>query len=77
MEGKWILLFVRDTNIFARANIEYVEFWLMYPFITSENGKIDDGSGEPKNNTTGGKLVFHLGSLSEDLMRDVRWLIPA
>ena len=61
---------IRTEVDFDKANIEYVEFWLMDPFITSENGKIDDGGGEPKNNTTGGKLVFHLGSLSEDLMRD-------
>lgn len=61
---------IRTEVDFDKANIEYLEFWLMDPFITSANGKIDDGRGEPQSNTTGGKLVFHVGSLSEDLMRD-------
>ncbi|MCK4822112.1 cell surface protein SprA, partial [bacterium] len=29
-----------------------------------------DGIHQPKANTTGGKLIFHLGSISEDLMKD-------
>jgi len=55
---------------FDKANIEYVEFWLMDPFINNENGRIDDGRGNNVPNTTGGQLVFQLGSISEDVMRD-------
>ncbi|NJN41947.1 MAG: cell surface protein SprA [Flammeovirgaceae bacterium] len=55
---------------FDKANIEYVEFWLMDPFINTANGQIDDGVNPPKSNTTGGKLVLQLGSISEDVMRD-------
>lgn len=61
---------IRTEVDFDKANIEYVEFWLLDPFITTENGKIDDGFNTPTNNTTGGKLVFQLGSISEDVMRD-------
>ena len=61
---------VRSEVDFDKANIEYVEFWLMDPFINNANGVIDDGKNEPRSNTTGGKLIFHLGSISEDLMRD-------
>ncbi len=55
---------------FDKNNIEYIEFWMMDPFINSQNGVIDDGRGNPVPNTTGGKLVFNLGSISEDLMKD-------
>ncbi|HAC24519.1 MAG TPA: cell surface protein SprA, partial [Cytophagales bacterium] len=61
---------IRTEVDFDKANIEYVEFWLMDPFITGENGKVNDGRGNNANNTTGGKLTLHLGSISEDLMRD-------
>lgn len=60
---------IRTEVDFDKANVEYIEFWLMNPFIKGENGKIMDGKFND-NNDTGGQLVFHLGSLSEDLMRD-------
>lgn len=63
---------IRTEVDFDKANIEYLEFWLMDPFINSANGRIDAGDGNPQSNTSGGKLVFHLGSISEDLTRDGR-----
>jgi cell surface protein SprA len=52
---------IRTEVDFVKANIEYIEFWMMDPFITySENGKIIDGKFDDWN-TTGGKLIFHLG----------------
>lgn len=56
---------------FDRNNIEYIEFWLMDPFLTGENGKVLDGEFN-ENNTTGGKLVFNLGDVSEDAIVDSR-----
>ncbi|WP_139000968.1 cell surface protein SprA [Hyunsoonleella aestuarii] len=44
-----------------QANVEYIEFWLQDPF--QEN---------PTN--PGGKLVFNLGNVSEDVVRDGRKL---
>jgi len=47
-----------DINDFEAANVEYIEFWLMDPFVneTSE----------------GGNLYFNLGNISEDVLKDSR-----
>lgn len=63
-----------DTD-FDNANVEYLEFWMMDPFITSANNRynvIDDQSGlrDPKPNTTGGVLYLNLGNISEDVIKD-------
>ena len=56
---------------FDKTNIEYIEFWLLDPFIGGENGVVQDGRVN-RNNTTGGKLVFNLGNVSEDITPDSR-----
>ncbi len=56
---------------FDRTNIEYIEFWLLDPFIQGPNGRVIDGIFN-ENNTTGGKLRFNLGEISEDVIRDGR-----
>ncbi len=58
-----------DTD-FDNANIEYLEFWMLDPFITTPKGKVDDSENPAANNTTGGRLVINLGNVSEDLLRD-------
>ena len=60
---------ISNETDFDRTNIQYIEFWLMDPFIEGENGKVLDGIFN-RNNTTGGKLVINLGNVSEDLMKD-------
>ncbi|MCX8491603.1 MAG: cell surface protein SprA, partial [Cyclobacteriaceae bacterium] len=60
---------IRNEVDFDKANVEYVEFWLMDPFNTSANGNIDSGDGNPRPNRTGGKMVLQLGSISEDVTR--------
>lgn len=57
-----------DTD-FDNANYQYLEFWLMNPFLTGDNGKVIDGRSNT-NNTTGGKVYFNLGSVSEDVLKD-------
>ncbi|MFD3003385.1 cell surface protein SprA [Pontibacter toksunensis] len=57
-----------DTD-FDNANIEYVEFWLMDPFITGPNGR-KDAEGNEITSNEGGELVLNLGSISEDILRD-------
>jgi len=47
------------TTNFEQSNIEFIEFWLMDPFIYPEN-----------NGNQGGKLIFHLGNISEDVIKD-------
>lgn len=51
-----------DTNDFEAANIEYVEFWLLDPFIYSRQA--GDAS------LYGGDLYINLGEVSEDVLRD-------
>ena len=51
-----------DTNDFEQANVEYIEFWLMDPFIYTNN--MDDGG------SYGGDLYINLGEVSEDILRD-------
>ncbi|MBC6606185.1 cell surface protein SprA [Hymenobacter sp. BT188] len=60
-----------DTD-FDNANVEYLEFWLMDPFIAGPNGQINDSENAPQNNTTGGDLYLNLGSVSEDVLKDGR-----
>ncbi|WP_026450813.1 cell surface protein SprA [Aequorivita capsosiphonis] len=50
-----------STTDFEKSNVEYIEFWVMDPFIYDEN------SGNP-----GGKVNFNLGSISEDILKDGR-----
>jgi cell surface protein SprA len=56
-----------ETTDFEANNIEYIEFWLLDPFMDPD----DDGPLEPYN-TKGGKLVFNLGDISEDILKDGR-----
>ncbi len=47
------------TSDFEASNIEFIEFWIMDPFVEDENHQ-------------GGDLYFHLGEISEDILRDGR-----
>jgi cell surface protein SprA len=60
---------------FDNANIENLTFWLMDPFVQGEAGKVRWSADPSKNvnNTTGGKLLFNLGDVSEDVMKDSRY----
>ncbi len=44
---------------FEEANIEFIEFWLMDPFVYNKNH-------------SGGDLYFNLGNISEDILKDSR-----
>lgn len=57
---------------FDNANVEILEFWLMDPFKEGPNGIIRDGVTNT-NNTTGGKLYFNLGEISEDVVKNGRY----
>ncbi|GAB4338624.1 MAG: cell surface protein SprA [Flammeovirgaceae bacterium] len=52
---------------FDNINAQYIEFWLLDPFIKGKNGQV---AGQ--NNNTGGQLYFNLGNITEDLMPDNR-----
>lgn len=63
---------VRTEVDFDNSNIEYIEFWLLDPFIKGEFGEIDDGINPPSDVRSGGELIFNLGSINEDVIRDGR-----
>ena len=46
-----------DNTDFEKANIEYIQFWLMDPALTNPEGYE-------------GELVINLGDISEDILRD-------
>ena len=48
-----------DNTDFEKANIEYIEFWLMDPFLTNPDAAYE-----------GGDLYIDLGDISEDILRD-------
>ena len=50
-----------DQSDFETANIEYIEFWMLDPFLKNQ-----DGSNK------GGDLYFNLGEISEDVLKDER-----
>lgn len=50
-----------STTDFERSNVEYIQFWVMDPFIYDENA-----------NNPGGVINFNLGNISEDILKDGR-----
>ena len=50
-----------DVNDFEAANIEYIEFWMMDPYVYDDNIDQNDGT-----------IYFNLGNISEDILRDAR-----
>lgn len=59
-----------ETTDFEATNIEYIEFWLMDPFIDPDKNNQEDGPMEPMKN--GGYLYINLGDISEDILKDGR-----
>ncbi len=59
-EKRWggIMRRLDNTN-FEQSNIEYVQFWLLNPFLDPENPNLE-----------GGDLYLNFGELSEDILKD-------
>ena len=59
-EKRWggIMRKIDNTN-FENSNVEYLQFWLLDPFLDEENP-----------NTSGGDLYFNFGDISEDILKD-------
>ncbi len=57
-ESRWagVMRYMNNSD-FQAANYEYIDFWMLNPFI----GSADQDTG---------KLVFHLGNISEDINAD-------
>lgn len=59
-EKRWggIMRKMDNTN-FETSNVEYLQFWLLDPFLDPDNP-----------NTEGGDLYFNFGEISEDILKD-------
>lgn len=59
-ERRWggIMRKMDNTN-FEQSNIEYLEFWMLNPFLDPDNP-----------NYSGGDLYFNFGEISEDILKD-------
>lgn len=69
---------ISADNDFDNANIETIDFWLLNPFVDGPNGIVragytDDTGANIDRRATGGKLVFNLGDISEDIIPDERY----
>ena len=51
-----------ETTDFEAANIEYIEFWMMDPFVYT--------NAQSDANQYGGDFYINLGEVSEDILRD-------
>ena len=59
-ESRWgCIMRKMDNTNFEQANIEYVQFWMMNPFLDPENPNYD-----------GGDLYLNFGEISEDILKD-------
>jgi len=56
-----IMRSINSTN-FEQSNVEYIQFWVMDPYYGNP--------GDVANQTNTGKIVFNLGEISEDVLRD-------
>ncbi len=57
-----------NTNDFQAANIEFLEFWVLSPFLDPENPSQPVENWEEKQ----GDFYINLGNISEDILRDSR-----
>ena len=55
-----------ETNDFEAANIEFIEFWMMDPFLDDPN------TFEDESMQSGGDFFINIGNISEDILKDSR-----
>lgn len=56
------------TNDFQTANIEFIEFWMLSPFLDPDNPQQPAPDFDQKE----GNLYINLGNVSEDILKDSR-----
>lgn len=65
-QGNWGgIMRKMETTDFEASNVEYLQFWLMDPYMDWKG----DGTEIPSG---GGKVVIQFGDISEDILRDGR-----
>ncbi|THH37955.1 T9SS outer membrane translocon Sov/SprA [Neolewinella litorea] len=56
------------TTDFQSSNIEFIEFWMLSPFLDPQNGR----QAAPDAADKQGTLYINLGNVSEDILKDSR-----
>ncbi|MFQ5445820.1 MAG: cell surface protein SprA, partial [Saprospiraceae bacterium] len=59
-----------NTNDFQTANIEFIEFWMMSPYLDTLGS--DLGNPDAADGGMDGYIYFDLGNISEDILPDSR-----
>ncbi len=64
-ETRWagIMREITANNDFEQSNVEFIEFWMLSPFLPKRNDPNISGAGD---------LYINLGNVSEDVIRDSR-----
>jgi len=57
-----------QTTDFQASNIEFLEFWMLSPFLDEQNANAPLANPEQRE----GSLYINLGNVSEDILRDSR-----
>ena len=57
-----------ENNDFEATNVEFIEFWMLSPFLDPEN----PGQPSPNADQQQGKMFINIGNVSEDILRDSR-----
>lgn len=62
-ETRWAgIMRYLPNNDFQALNVEYIEFWMLNPFMENKGNIPADGET--------GEIHFHLGNVSEDILKD-------
>ena len=62
---------INSTN-FQQNNVEYIQFWMMDPYYDPGNPNAPGTASGPATITNTGTLLFNLGEVSEDVLKDNR-----
>ena len=66
-----IMRAINATN-FQQSNVEYIQFWIMDPYYDPRVQGAAGTNGGPSASTNTGKILFNLGEISEDVLKDGR-----
>ncbi|MEM6769789.1 MAG: cell surface protein SprA, partial [Bacteroidota bacterium] len=68
-ETRWAgIMREMTTPDFQSSNIEFVEFWMLSPFLDGDNPTVAAADSDQKQGT----LYLNLGNISEDILKDSR-----
>ncbi len=70
-ESRWAgMMRQMTTNDFQSSNIEFLEFWMMSPYMDTTGANA--GNNDAIDGGMNGELIINFGNISEDIMPDSR-----